>query len=86
MPRPGVAASLRYLRHGLRFTRLLLPGFQALAAGEPAGLARAYREVADYLVEHEAALHTVCDTRMWHEWLQVYAADYAPPTMERDIV
>lgn len=75
---PGVAASLRYLQHGIRFTTLLLPGLQALAAGEPARLASAYRAAADYLIEHEASLHTVCDTRMWHEWLHGYAADYAP--------
>ncbi len=83
---PGVEASLRYLRHGIRFIRVLLGGFLALAAGEPAGLGGAYRAAASYLVDNEAALHTVCDTRMWQEWLETYAADYETPAEERDIV
>lgn len=83
---PGVEASLRYLRHGIRFMRVLLGGFLALAAGEPAGLGRAYRAASSYLVDNEAALHTVCDTRMWQEWLETYAADYETPAEERDIV
>ena len=64
-------------RHSL--IRVLLGGFLALAAGEPAGLGRAYRAAASYLVDNEAALRTVCDTRMWQEWLETYAADYETP-------
>lgn len=72
----AIAASLRYLQHGLRFTEMLLPGFRGVARGDAKALSAAYRAAADYVVEHESGLHTVCDNRMWELWLRTYAADY----------
>lgn len=39
-------------------------------------MAGAYRQAAQYVVEHEPDLHDVLDNRMWQVWLETYAADY----------
>lgn len=70
----GLRASLRYLRLGLEFMGLLLPGFKGLAGRDFTALSQSYRRAKEYLQAHEAELETVCDTIMWGQWLERDAA------------
>ncbi len=66
---PHLAASYRYLDLGLQFIEILLPGLQALAQDDTEGWQTACQAAGDFLVHHEAELHTVCDCTMWQQWL-----------------